>query len=111
MHLGALPIIGDVKPRNLIHVLLNNSAHESVGGQRTVAGGMDFEAVAKGCGYRAYYLATDASGLDHLWQTLGDAVGPVLLEVEICCGSRESLGRPANTPEDNKRSFMLAAGV
>ncbi|MEF8710874.1 MAG: phosphonopyruvate decarboxylase [Candidatus Accumulibacter propinquus] len=111
MHLGALPIIGNLKPANFIHILLNNSAHESVGGQPTVAGGMNFEAVVRGCGYRDYHLATDLTSVEHFWQTLGKSPGPVLLEIKICCGSRDNLGRPTSTPEENKRAFMLAAGL
>ena len=45
MHLGAIPIIGSLSPQNLIHVFLNNSAHESVGGQPTVAGQIDFQSL------------------------------------------------------------------
>ncbi len=98
MHLGALPIIGNLKPANLIHVLLNNSAHESVGGQPTVAGGMNFDAVVRGCGYRDYHLATDLAGVEQFWKKLGNSPGPVLLEIKICCGSRDNLGRPISTP-------------
>ena len=69
MHLGALSIIGSIKPANLVHVLLNNAAHESVGGQPTVAGEVDLSSIAKACGYLICCLANDAnSGHEPAWQ-------------------------------------------
>jgi phosphonopyruvate decarboxylase len=109
MHMGALPIIGDLKPENLIHVLLNNASHESVGGQPTVAGRMDFAAIAKACGYLDYQVANDADSLKACWGRICNQSGPVLLEVKITVGSRDDLGRPTSTPEENKRAFMGVA--
>ncbi|MBT5823629.1 phosphonopyruvate decarboxylase [Candidatus Peregrinibacteria bacterium] len=106
MHMGALPIIGDLKPANMIHVLLNNSAHESVGGQMTVAGQVNFAAIAKACGYLDYQVAKDADSLMACWAKICNQSGPVLLEVKISVGSRGDLGRPTSTPEENKRAFM-----
>lgn len=109
MHMGALPIIGSLKPKNLVHVLLNNAAHESVGGQPTVADRVDFAAIAKASGYNAYYVATDDASLGQCWEQLALAEGPVLLEVKIKNGSRSDLGRPTSTPEQNKQAFMAHA--
>jgi len=109
MHFGAVPIIGSLKPANLIHVLLNNAAHESVGGQPTVAGRIDFFAISKACGYRAYMQATDRPSLDQSWKTIDKTSGPVLLEVRVCVGSRGDLGRPKSSPEQNKAAFMERA--
>lgn len=109
MHMGALAIIGDIKPANLVHVVLNNAAHESVGGQPTVAGGIDIEAIARATGYADYAHATDAASLASAWARLAGTPGPVLLEVKITIGSRDNLGRPSSTPEENKRAFMTAA--
>ncbi len=110
MHLGALPIIGNVKPANLLHVLLNNAAHESVGGQPTVAGAMDFEAIVRACGYRYYRRVDDVAGLRRAWRALADgAAGPAMLEIRIAVGARSDLGRPTMTPEQMKTAFMEAA--
>lgn len=109
MHLGALPIIGSTKPENLIHVLLNNAAHESVGGQPTVADKVDFSALSKACGYADYRVADSLEGLQHAWLELAHQRGPVMLEVRIAIGSRMDLGRPTSTPEENKLAFMQAA--
>lgn len=109
MHMGAMAIIGDIKPSNFVHVLLNNAAHESVGGQPTVAGGIDVGAIAKATGYAAYSTAQDAAGLATAWDALRDVRGPVMLEVKINTSSRDNLGRPSSTPEQNKEVFMAAA--
>lgn len=109
MHLGALPIIGDVKPKNMIHVLLNNEAHESVGGQPTVGGRFDFKAVAKASGYNAYDVASTVAEVREAWHRLDSIDGPVMLEVKITTGSRDDLGRPTTTAEENKLAFMTYA--
>ena len=109
MHLGALPIIGSLKPKNFIHVLLNNAAHESVGGQPTVGNKVDFAAIALASGYCDYRLATDKDSLKLFWQELSEQDGPVLLEVLINKESRDDLGRPTTTPQQNKLAFMETA--
>ncbi len=106
MHMGAMSIIGSLKPRNIIHVLLNNAAHESVGGQPTVADRIDFNNLSTACGYKHYHKATDIDSLIRCWQQLRNEEGPVMLEIMISKGSRGDLGRPTTTPEQNKRSFM-----
>jgi phosphonopyruvate decarboxylase len=106
MHLGALPIIGSLKPANFTHVLLNNAAHESVGGQPTVGDRTDFRAITLASGYNAYAVASTMEELKEAWLQLGTKRGPVLLEVRITTGSREDLGRPTSTPIENKHAFM-----
>lgn len=106
MHMGALAIIGSLKPTNFVHVLLNNASHESAGGQPTVADRIDFENVAMACGYSCYHKATDAASLSRCWQQLEDQKGAAMLEVVVSKGSRKDLGRPTATPEQNKRAFM-----
>ena len=51
MHMGAMAVIGKNKPQNLIHILINNEAHETVGGMPTAADSINFTAIAKACGY------------------------------------------------------------
>lgn len=106
MHLGALPIIGSLQPANFTHVLLNNAAHESVGGQPTVGGHTDFQAIALASGYNAYAVASTQQELKDAWKQLADKQGPVMLEVRITIGSRDDLGRPTSTPRENKQAFM-----
>jgi len=109
MHLGALSIIGALRPRNLFHVLLNNASHESVGGQPTVAGDIDFSAISRAVGYNAYREANDSESLQRTWRELSSLEGPVLLEVKIAIGSRSDLGRPTSTAEENKNAFIRHA--
>ena len=106
MHLGAVPIIGNVKPSNFIHILLNNGAHESVGGQPTVANEIDFEAIALACGYRHYHQANDQNSIENCWHVIEAQQGPIFFEIKTCIGSREDLGRPSFSPEQNKHFFI-----
>lgn len=109
MHMGALPIIGSRSPRNFIHVLLNNAAHESVGGQSTVADRVDFAAIARACGYAHYAKADNADSLVQAWPGMLHQAGPAMLELCIGTGSRGDLGRPTSSPEHNKLAFIQAA--
>ena len=113
MHMGSLAIAGTSGLNNLVHVLLNNACHDSVGGQPTVAGTIDIERVALGCGYRHYFSCVDDETLCEQWQQLSEFIsvcdGPVLLEIKIKKGARADLGRPTSTPVENKRSFMTHA--
>lgn len=106
MHMGALPIIGSVAPPRFIHVLLNNAAHESVGGQPTVADRIDFASIALASGYKAYAVASTLEAIPQAWRQLESQPGPVLLEVRIATGSRSDLGRPSTPPVANRDAFM-----
>ena len=64
MHMGAMAVLGANKPRNLTHVVINNSAHETVGGMPTVAGQIDLPAIAKACGYPHAVSVSDYDALD-----------------------------------------------
>ncbi|WP_218417984.1 phosphonopyruvate decarboxylase [Alteromonas lipotrueae] len=110
MHMGALAIAGASNLDNLIHVVLNNQCHDSVGGQPTVAGGIDIESIALGCKYDAYYCCDDSDSLTEAWSKIIAAMpqckGPILFEVKIKQGARSDLGRPTSTPIENKLAFM-----
>jgi phosphonopyruvate decarboxylase len=110
MHMGALAVIGSVAPRNLLHVVLNNGAHDSVGGQPTVGFHADFGKVASACGYRGVAYADDAAGLKDRMADLTREQGPLLLEVRVACGARKNLGRPKSSPIENRDTFMRALG-
>lgn len=108
MHLGALPIAGHHGPENLRHIVINNGAHESVGGQPTVAFHLDIPAIARECGYRHVFRAQAAGELAAALTELAGVTGPALLEVRVRPGSRADLGRPTTTPVQNKQAFMDA---
>ena len=106
MHLGAMAVIGAEKPQNLIHVVINNGAHETVGGMPTAAGKISLTGIALACGYPR---AVRAETYEELEATLGDAKkAGTLFMIEACCalGARADLGRPTTTAEENKKSFM-----
>ena len=110
MHMGALPIIGCHGGANLVHIVLNNQSHESVGGQPTVAGHIDIGQIALASAYKYYYCATDEASLQSHWSTLSRLDGPILFEIKIATGSRDNLGRPTSSPVENKLQFMRHAG-
>ena len=106
MHMGSLALMGANRPGNVIHLVLNNSAHETVGGMPTVAGQMNLPQVALGCGYPHAACVSDASSLD---AALAQAMARrelMLLEVKCALGSRPDLGRPTTTAVENKRALM-----
>jgi phosphonopyruvate decarboxylase len=108
MHTGSLAIIGNRKPANFRHIILNNGAHDSVGGQPTVGLNIDIPAIALACGYERAYTACNIENLRKVLKDIDKEkrCGPVLLEVRLCKGARADLGRPCTTPLENKKLFM-----
>lgn len=106
MHMGAMAVIGQMAPDNMIHVVINNGAHESVGGMPTAAGFVKLSEIAKGCGYRQIYHVSDETGLKAALTTAKKEKGLAFIEVEAAIGAREDLGRPTTTPVENKKGFM-----
>ncbi len=106
MHMGGLALIGTLKPDNFTHIVLNNGAHDSVGGQPTVALDIDILGIARAAGYARVARARTESELRSCLQELKDSPGPRLLEIQVRCGSRKDLGRPETTPVQNKNAFM-----
>jgi phosphonopyruvate decarboxylase len=105
MHLGALAIIGTQKKLcNFRHILLNNGAHDSVGGQPTVALQVDLPAIARACGYEAVYSVATSEELGAL--VSAKQKGPAFIEVRVRKGARKDLGRPRSSPKENKAAFM-----
>ena len=106
MHMGSLAIVASKKPVNYIHVVFNNGAHDSVGGQPTVGLKIDLPAVAKAVGYNKTWSVTDAQSLSKALDECRKTNGPVLLEVKVKKGNRKDLGRPTTTPVENKEALM-----
>lgn len=106
MHMGAMAVVGANAPENLVHIVINNEAHETVGGMPTVSGSVDFSKIAAGCGYRKILKATT---LEEVASAMEEAkVSSVLtfMEIETALGARRDLGRPSTTAQENKNSFM-----
>jgi phosphonopyruvate decarboxylase len=106
MHLGAMAIIGAVSPSNMIHVVINNEAHETVGGMPTVANHTNLITIAVGCGYPEAVCVEDHDGLISALHHAKQAHHLHMIEVKAGLGARADLGRPTTTAEENKRSFM-----
>ena len=107
MRMGAMAVIGQTAPDNLIHIVINNGAHESVGGMPTAAGCIDLVKIAEGCGYKYIYRVSDYEELNTALEKVKNSAGLAFLEVKAAVGARSDLGRPARTPEENKKAFMV----
>ncbi|MFT7519965.1 MAG: phosphonopyruvate decarboxylase [Kiritimatiellia bacterium] len=104
MHMGALAIIGAKNPHNLLHVVLDNGVHDSVGGQPTASGTLDVCGLALASGYRR---AVSVSGGTAVHDAVVDLVnGPCLLHVRVRAGARADLGRPSGAPSGQLDSFV-----
>ena len=106
MHLGAMAVIGANKPNNFVHILINNSAHETVGGMPTVANSLDIVALAKACGYQNITSADNFEELDKELEFAKKSDKLCLIEVKCSIGARDDLGRPTTTALENKENFM-----
>lgn len=106
MHTGAISNIGALSPKNYRHVVFNNGAHESVGGQPTVGFQLDIPAIARACGYPAVYSVSTSEEIKQTLRALSGVDGPALVEIRVKIASREDLGRPTTTPVENKNHFM-----
>lgn len=104
MHMGSMAIVANKAPKNYVHVVFNNGAHDSVGGQPTVGLKIDLPAVAKAIGYK---VAVSVDKKEELVFALKNLVeGPLLVEVKVKKGNRKDLGRPTTTPIQNKEALM-----
>ena len=106
MHMGSMAIVANKAPKNYVHVVFNNGAHDSVGGQPTVGLKIDLPAVAKAVGYKNAYSVETKEYLTELLGKAKNQDGPVLLEVKVKKGNRKDLGRPTTTPIQNKKALM-----
>ena len=106
MHTGALAVIGASAPKNLIHVVINNAAHESVGDMPTVAGSINLLLTAQSFGYPFAESVYDYNGLDNVLTRIKARKELSFLEVKAAAGSRKNLGRPFLSPSENKELFM-----
>lgn len=106
MHMGAMAVIGSQKPKNLVHIVINNGAHETVGGMPTVAGNINFSMLAEVCGYEQTICVDTYDALDIALKAAKEANKLVFIEAKCGIGARPNLGRPTTTTIENKMSFM-----
>ena len=106
MHLGALPEIGQQRPANLIHVVIANEAHETVGGMPVCDRKLNLPALARAADYKHTLTAENEESLTDALNMVKGTDGPVFLEVKCACGARADLGRPTTTPVQNRDALM-----
>ena len=106
MHTGSLGIIGELKPKNFKHIIFNNGAHDSVGGQPTIGFNIDFCKIAEGFNYKKTFKIKNIEEFNSTYSQFKSEKGPCLLEILINKGARNDLGRPTTSPKDNKVNFM-----
>lgn len=106
MHMGSMAVIGSNSPKNMVHIVLNNEAHETVGGMPTVAGNVDLLKIAEGCGYTNVICVDSLEALHVALCEAREREALSFIEVKCAIGSREDLGRPTTTARQNKQMFM-----
>lgn len=106
MHTGGMAIVGTNSPKNYYHVVFNNGAHDSVGGQPTVGLKVDIPTIARACGYKTVITVDNEEDLVKQLEVLETRPAPLLLEVKVKKGARADLGRPTTTPIQNKNALM-----
>lgn len=110
MHMGAMAVIGASRLPNMIHILINNGAHETVGGMNTVADDVDMTAIARACGYEYAKCVEDPASLEDELKIIASGDTLSFLEVKCAIGSRDDLGRPTTTPRENIEALMSYLG-
>ena len=106
MHMGSMAIIGQSKAIKLIHIVFNNAAHDSVGGQPTVGMDIDFCSIANACGYVTSKKVNTEQELKDVLIARQSQDGPHFIEVLVRKGNRDSIGRPTRSPLENKNDIM-----
>jgi phosphonopyruvate decarboxylase len=104
MHMGSLAISADCP--NLLHIVINNGAHDSVGGQPTKGAVLDFTKIATACGYACVSRVVTKDGIARAVKSMLGSGSSSFLEIKCKRGARADLGRPTITPAENKIAFM-----
>lgn len=106
MHMGSMALLGANKPNNLVHIVINNGAHETVGGMPTVASQIDLVAIATACGYPNAVCVDSFEALDKELLDAKNRSELSFIEVKCSIGARDDLGRPTTKAIENKEEFM-----
>ncbi|OGS06482.1 MAG: phosphonopyruvate decarboxylase [Elusimicrobia bacterium RIFOXYA12_FULL_51_18] len=106
MHMGSAAILASMAPKNMTHIVLNNGAHDSVGGQPTIALQINLIQFAQSLGYTVVSRASIPEEVEVWLKSNSNVDGPKFLEIRVAPGARIDLGRPTVMPKDNKVAFM-----
>ena len=104
--MGSMAIVASKKPKNYVHVVFNNGAHDSVGGQPTVGLNIDLPRIARAVGYPHTYSVSTKSDLIDVINDIKAYEDLAFLEIKVKKGNRKDLGRPTTTPIENKEALM-----
>ncbi|PQP88643.1 phosphonopyruvate decarboxylase [Paenibacillus sp. AR247] len=102
MRMGSLATNGYYSPNNMIHILLDNNAHESTGGQSTVSHNIDFVNIAASCGYTRAIHVHNLEELKACLQEWKKTKGLTFLYMKISMQSKDQLARPSIKPHEVK---------
>jgi len=112
MQMGNMAIAGQSGCANLTHIVLNNAAHDSVGGQPTVGGLINLSEIAASCGYEVLPNSDPSATLRFCASALKtNTAKPRFIEIKVAKGARKDLGRPKEPPQVNKALYMKTLGV
>lgn len=106
MRLGNFTNLGHYRPRNVLHILLDNHAHDSTGGQYTVSRSVNFPELAKACGYPIVQYCKNTSDLEGAVENWAKNPELTFLYLRTSCGHPKDLGRPKITPPETARRFQ-----
>ena len=108
MNLGSLTTIGSLKPKNLIHVVFDNSVHESTGSQPTNTNFVSIEKIAKACNYNHTFTARTENNFEKILRKIKKLKGPIMIVVKIQQTSDKKSARVNYEPVEMKERFMLS---
>lgn len=106
MRMGGAAVVAAYAPPNLVHVLLDNNAHDSTGGQKTISDSIDFTGFAEAVGYGNAFHAQNLDELQSFVRAALDSGKTSFVYLEITGGARENLGRPKTRPPEVRKRFM-----
>ena len=104
MNLGSLTTIGKLKPKNFIHIIFDNSSHESTGGQPTSTNKISIDSIAKAVNFKVFKCHSKNS-LDKIFKKIKKMYGPIIILVKI--SKSEKISRRVSLPPKKiKARFM-----
>ena len=108
MNLGSLTTIGSLKPKNLVHVVFDNSVHESTGSQPTNTNFVSIEKIAKACNYNHTFMVRTENNYEKILRKVKKLKGPIMIVVKIQQSNDKKSQRVNYEPVEMKESFMLS---
>ena len=96
MHLGSIKTVGSFANKNFKYILLNNNAHDSVGGQSTYANDIDFEKLSKSLGFKKFYSINNSKNVKKIIKKFLLETSLSFLEVKVTNSKIKKLPRPTD---------------